>query len=244
MFVLSGAQVNFIARMHMAVYIETRDLAFNVQLKNMASKIGKYADTLGLTSDDVAGLQADAAAIDYITINQLAVQSFAENHSSFKKSLRRGSVLAQGVLPTPPVFGTAPPMPKHNVEGRLRLLMQRISHHPRYNSAIGEDLGIEAPVKTFAPKAGKPVFTIVLVEGGRPKLRWVKKKFQGVEIWKDVGQGFAKLDRDMMPDYIDKSALPALGISATWRYKMIYLLNDEVMGSWSDEVSITVHGEV
>jgi hypothetical protein len=48
----------------------------------------------------------------------------------------------------------------------------------------------------------------------------------------------------MRPDYIDKSNLPAAGITAVWKYKMIYLLKDEVIGNWSDVVTVTVHGEV
>jgi hypothetical protein len=38
--------------------------------------------------------------------------------------------------------------------------------------------------------------------------------------------------------------LPPQGTSATWKYKMIYLINDEPVGNWSDVVSVTVSGEV
>lgn len=57
-------------------------------------------------------------------------------------------------------------------------------------------------------------------------------------------EGFIKLDRDFNPDYIDKTPLPAEGISAVWKYKMIYLYKDEVVGEWSDEVTTTVYGNV
>src|SRR6266446_1189694 len=73
-----------------------------------------------------------------------------------------------------------------------------------------------------------PDSKIEMSSGGHPNLRWTKGKFDGVEIWKDSGTGLVKLDRDMRPDYIDKTNLPANGTAAVWRYKMIYLMNDEV----------------
>jgi hypothetical protein len=105
-------------------------------------------------------------------------------------------------------------------------------------------LGIAAPASTFNPADGKPDFFIEFSSGGHPNLRWTKGKFDGVEIWKDSGTGFVKLDRDMKPDYIDKTDLPKLGVAAVWKYKMIYLMDDEPIGNWSDVVSVTVHGEV
>ena len=53
-----------------------------------------------------------------------------------------------------------------------------------------------------------------------------------------------KLERDFHPDYTDKYALPQVGQSAVWSYKMIYLFQDEVVGSWSDVGAITVYGSV
>jgi hypothetical protein len=35
-----------------------------------------------------------------------------------------------------------------------------------------------------------------------------------------------------------------VGQSAVWKYKLIYVYNDETIGSWSDEVAVTVVGEV
>ena len=40
--------------------------------------------------------------------------------------------------------------------------------------------------------------------------------------------------------YTDKTALPAVGKSVIWKYKLIYLYHDEETGSMSDEASIAV----
>ena len=228
----------------MAIFIEKVDAAFNLQLKNFANKISTYSTALGLTATEVSAVKADAAAFDYILGNQLAVQTFAQNYTAFKSQLRTGSGLTLGALPLQPVFAAAPPMPAVNAESRFRNLLQRITHNAAYTVAMGQDLGIEAPAVVFVPAQGKPLFYIEFSSGGHPNLRWTRGKFQGVEIWKDSSAGFIKLDRDMRPDYIDKTNLPAAGATAVWKYKMIYLLKDEVVGNWSDVVNVTVQGEV
>ncbi len=231
----------------MALNIEKTDIALNAQLKNFGNKIGTYSAALGLTAAEVAAAKADATAFDYIMTNQLATQTFGQTYTGFKNLLRKGGEQTLGVLPVQPVFAVAPPVPAANIEGRFRNLLQRIAHNSGYTTAIGEDLGIEAPdaaATKASLNAGKPDFKIEMSSGGHPNLRWTKGKFDGVEIWKDSGTGLVKLDRDMRPDYIDKTNLPASGTAAVWRYKMIYLMNDEPIGNWSDVVNVTVYGEV
>ena len=53
---------------------------------------------------------------------------------------------------------------------------------------------------------------------------------------------FAFLTIDTVPDYLDTATLPVSGTSAVWRYKAIYRLNDEQVGSWSDIATIGVMG--
>lgn len=229
----------------MALLIEKSDLGLNTQLKTFNGKIDTYKTALGLTDAEVAATKADAAAFDFLLTAQDAVQTFAQNFTTYKNLLRKGGASTLGALPLMPALAPAPPMPeKPDLEGRFRILVQRIAYHPAYTTAIGRDLGIEAPEETFNPSEGKPSFYIEPTSGGYPNLRWKKGKYEGVEIWKDNGSGFAKLDRDMKPDYIDKTELPKAGTTALWKYKMIYLLNDEPIGNWSDVVSVTVYGEV
>lgn len=228
----------------MAIFIETNDADFNIQLNNFANKIANYGTALGLTTAEINSIKADAKAFDYVLGNQVAIQTFAHNYTTFKAQLRKGGTATLGALPKQPVFTTAPTMPLIGIESRFRALLQRITHQNGYTAAIGKDLGIDAPLTVFNAADGKPVFNITLSSGGYPNLHWTRRKFNGIEIWKDSGTGFIKLDRDMHPDFTDKTPLPAAGATAIWKYKMIYIINDEVIGHWSDVVSISVHGEV
>jgi hypothetical protein len=228
----------------MATYIESTDVTFNTQLKNFVSKIDTHASVLGLSTAEVASIKIDSHAFDYVVTNHVAIQSFAQNYTAFKSQLKKGGALTLGPLPILPALSAPPLMPSGDIIRRFRALVQRITHMNTYTPAIGYDLGIEASVKVFNPSLGKPVFYIEYVSGGLPQLCWPKGNYDGVEIWKDASNGFFKLDRDIRPNYIDKSPLPPAGITAIWKYKMIYIINDEPVGLWSDVVSITVYGEV
>lgn len=232
----------------MKTFIAKDEAAFLFQLGTFSEKITLYAEVLGITPTEVASVQADHDFLSYILGYNNRVQSYAHNFTQYKNLLRfgngsevLGAVPALSALPTP-----QPALVVANIEARFRALVQRCATSGNFNNAIGEDLGIIAPDTPFNPAEGKPVFTVEPGTGGSPLLKWKKGKFHGVEIWKDAGEGagWKKLDRDMRPDFIDKSPLPPAGVAKVWRYKMIYLFNDDQVGGWSEEATITVYGEV
>jgi len=228
----------------MGTFIEGTDRAFNTQLKSFANKLANYNTLLGISAAELTAIRADAIAFDYVMTNQETVQDFAHTYTNYHEQLRRGGSNTLGPLPLAPVFPAAPLMPGANIEARFRLLIQRITHATNYTLAIGQDLGIIAPVPDFNPDLGKPVFSITKIAGGHPVLVWKKGKFEGIDIFKDSGAGFVKLDRSTRPDYTDRSPLPAFGISAVWKYKMIYIYKDAEVGNYSDEATVTVVGEI
>ncbi len=175
---------------------------------------------------------------------QESTQDFSESVTSYKNLLRYGNgTQVLGAFPPQPQLPNSPAVPA-NVQERFSKLVQRIKGSPNYTKTIGEDLGIEADTSAFDPEAGKPVIKTAYSSGGHPVLKWKKGKFQGVEIWKNTGSGWVKLDTDSSPDYTDKTELPPVGQTAVWKYKMIYLYKDAVVGEWSDEVTVTVLGSV
>ena len=67
-----------------------------------------------------------------------------------------------------------------------------------------------------------------------------RKAFLRIEV--DRGTGFQFLAIDTIPNYTDTAPLPATGQSAVWKYRAIYLLDDEMIGQWSTTASISVMG--
>ena len=229
----------------MATFINTSDDGLNAQLKTFAQKIDTYKTPLGLDGAEVLSIKADSKFFDYVMSGVDGYRTLSQGMTAFKDLLRYGhNTDVLPAFPIPPVLGVVPPAVLANMQSRFARIIQHCVDSANYTKAIGEDLGIEAPVTPFDPNTGKPSFKIAMSSGGHPNLVWKKGKFQGVEIWKDPGTGFVKLDRDFSPDYIDKSPLPALGNSAVWKYKMIYINKDEVAGNYSDEAVVTVYGNV
>ena len=231
----------------MATFINPTDEGFATQLVTFCDKIDTYNVLLGITAGQVTAVKLDRDNYIYGFKSADTIDTFKQAVTGWKNLLRYGNgaqvlpvFTATPVLPAPPAAVEA------NVQGRFEQLVKQIAAHPKYTTNIGEDLGIEAAKTPFDPNLGKPKFRIEFSSGGHPNLVWKKGKFQGVEIWKstDRGASWQKLDKDFSPDYIDKSALPAVGQTAVWAYKMIYIYKDEVVGSYSGEESVTVYGQV
>ena len=231
----------------MATFIEAADEKFGTQLRGFCGKVDTHSATLGLAAGKITQIKRDSIFFDYTLDAANVFKTFSQQMNNYKQLLRKGrgdEVLP--AFPTLPTLAVTPPLALANVQKRFGEIIQDCVRSSNYTKSIGEDLGIEKPETVFDPQAGQPDFEIELNSGGRPNLLWPKGKFQGVEIWKDnsTGQGFKFLDKDFNPDYLDKSDLPAAGTSAVWKYKMIYLYKDEQVGNWSEEVVVTVYGNV
>jgi hypothetical protein len=219
---------------------------FTLQLQNYSSKLPSYKTLLDLTTQDIDEATADSDYIGWLLVNYVNVEDHFHKWTALKDQMRNGTGGSVANIPTDLVIPAPPAQVPPNIQSRFSSLAARIKKHRNYTDTIGRDLGIIAVQEVFNPEEGKPKFTITLSSGGHPHLLWIKGKYQGVEIWKDSGDGagYKKLDKDFRPDFTDKSDLPAAGSSAIWKYKMIYLYNDEHAGSWSDEVVVTVAGAV
>ncbi len=228
--------------------VEKSDEAYGLQMQKVCSKIGTYATALGVTPAEITALNNDKDLFVWSFEVQSVVQDYAQNITAFKNLVRHGNgTEVITAAPVPPTFPATPAIiVAANVQDRFSKLVQRIKGSTNYTKSIGEDLGIEVAHTPFDPQLGKPVFKTTYSSGGHPHLIWKKGKFQGVEIWVDRndGKGWVKLERDFHPDYTDKSPLPATGQTAVWRYKMIYLYQDETVGEWSDDATMTVYGSV
>jgi hypothetical protein len=121
-------------------------------------------------------------------------------------------------------------------------MVNRIKAHQGYTTAIGQNLGIEISASQKIDLDNSQPTLKSVMRGGVVNLLWKKGKLDGILIEKDSGDGFVTLDKDFHPDFIDNSVMPAQGQSAIWKYRAIYLMNDEKVGMWSDTITVTVSG--
>ena len=227
----------------MAYYLETNDEKFAIQIGNFGSKVGGYQTTFGLSDAEVKGAVQDAACFQWTVINIKKVETFKRNWTSFKNITRKGATnVVENLVPEFPVLDPMPPMVVPGIAFRFRTLANRIKAHQNYTVSIGQNLGIElTAAQKLEIDASQPSLKVVM-RGGKVNLDWKKNRFDGIVIEKDSGNGFVTLDKALRTKYIDNSALPAQGESAIWKYRAMYLLNDDQVGLWSDIVITTVMG--
>lgn len=210
-------------------------------LANFSSKLGHYAGSIGVTGIEVTATQADSAYWTWVLTVRNLYTSYAQLWTAFKNTAREGVTL--GANPVAPAVPAAPTAVPAGIFTRASLLAARIKKHPGCTPAIAQDLNIVGAAQAFDATTMKPVLTLIL-DAGQPNVGWKKQGMEGIQIWVDRGdgKGFVFLAVDTVPDYRDTAALPAPGASAVWKYKAIYLLNDEQVGQWSDVASISVMG--
>jgi len=224
-------------------YLARTDEKLSLQLDNFGSKIGLYAVQFGLTPAEVTSQIADAAYFSWTVNSHLKIDTHKKDWTIFKNILKKGADnVTANTAPSTPTLSAAPAVVAPGIVHRFSTVVNRIKAHQSYTTSIGQNLGIEKSTSAPLDKdSAKPIIKAVS-RGGKVNLLWKKGKYSGILIEKDSGTGFAMLDHDFVPDFIDNSALPAQGQSAIWKYRASYLVNDDRVGVWSDIVTITVAG--
>jgi len=227
----------------MKTIIVTSDLGFINQLDNYLTKVQLLIALLGLDALKIAVLEKDLILLKYIYAEMISFRTSAVGTTAYKNILMHGGDL--GPIPGLPVLpsGTVPDVTSGGVIGRFRDIVQDTANSKKITQDIMSSLGILAPESKEDIDAAKPEFHLTYSSAGHPMIVWTKGHFDGVEIWKSTdGITFTKLDKDIRPDYIDKSDLPAATKAENWYYKLIYFMDKDQVGQWSDIQSIAVAG--
>jgi hypothetical protein len=225
----------------MGSYLETSDEKFSLQLSNFATKIDIYATAFNFADADVASIKADAIYFDWSVKNILKVATYKKDWTMFKSILKKGeSNVTSNNAPTVPMLDKAPDAVAPGILFRFTTLVNRLKSHQSYTTAIGQNLGIELSNTQKVNFDGAQPSLKAVMRAGKVNLDWKKGKFEGIIIEKDSGAGFNILDKDLHPNFIDNSAMPAQGQSAIWKYRAMYFYGGDSVGLWSDIVTVSV----
>ena len=235
-------------------YMPDDDKGKVIFMNNYAGKLPLYATLLGISSADVTQVQNDAADFASAVNVVEAFKTYTHSLVQYKNHLRDG-VANGAALGT---LAAAPPLPVFsvtllaNIFLRISKQVATIKNNTNYTETIGKDLKIIGAETTSATGTSataktatlKPILSIKLNTGNVPHLSWKKGESHALRIMVDRGTGvFELLTVATHHTYIDKFALPALNTTAIWKYKAVYLDNDEnEMGEWSEVTQITVTG--
>jgi len=212
-------------------------------LDHFSGAMPRYATLLDVSAVDMAALKADADAFRYALHAQTDVLAYSQHWTSYKNVLKDGG---SGTADWPITLAFASPVPpavSPGVIARLAALAAHIKTHKNYTSAIGQDLWLIGSIQVLDTSTWKPILSIQN-QAGHPIIVWSKGQASAIEIWVDRGDGhdFVLLTINTEPNTTDTTPLPAAGASALWKYKAIYHLHDELVGQWSDVISVSVSG--
>lgn len=223
-------------------YLPTDDAGKAVWLLNFANKLPHYAAKFNITPAELTDIANGAKLFDALVTFQKQLDTYYSAFVKYKNQMRDGvlqsSTTINNALPILPTF-TAPPLVPFGILERTVSMADRILKFTTCLESDARDLGIFTEPKAPADKTtGKPLISLHLVQGGKPELVWKRMGFDGIEIHVNRGDGYHFLANDMRPNYIDNHAIGTE--PKVWKYKCIYLYNDERVGEWSDEAVITV----
>lgn len=234
----------------MADYIPSTDSELKTWLETFNTKLPAHAATFGLTAGQLASVNADQLNFSYWLDQTILFRDEKEERVSYKNSLRDGPIGAPaGTPPTAPVIPAAPAAVLPGIVLRMREMAQFIKNHPAYTNSIGQDLDIIGTVQAAERNSLKPVIKLVKTGGG-VEVQWKKGVAHALRIEKQaaggagpspvpapIGGNWALLAIDTEPHYLDTTVATT---PATWKYRAVYLINDEITGQWSDEAQISM----
>ena len=216
-----------------------------VWLRNFKTKLPTHATTLGLVAGEVTALLLDVDnAIYALDHYRGAVATFPQ--AAYQR--------IDDALLTPTLPGTiawlaftAPAgTPTAVAYGCLRRLFDFISETIKpaaaYDTAIGMDLGVEAPEVAAPEPTVVPAFDLRETSGGKLEVVWTKGVFDGVKLEFDLGPAGPKTDLDLRPNYT-LNWMPAPGATAIVKVRLRYLYKGDDFGNWSPWQPWTLTGQ-
>jgi hypothetical protein len=223
-------------------YIPYSDSERTVWLNNFSTKINMYAALVGITPAEVTAIQKDTAMFAYIVNMQEVYKQTLNNITSYKNLLKHAVGQQHlGAIPNAPTLSAAPTVVSEGVFDRISKLVKRIKASSSYTTAIGNDLGIIAPVQTIDVATMQPDLKVSL-DADRPHIKCSKGYADAIDLYVDRkdGAGFVLIGRLLKLDYIDAVNLPAGTLLAEWDYKARYVIGNNTVGLMSAVTSIVV----
>jgi len=226
----------------MSVYfIDQNTDEFSTQISVFAEQLPKYSDLLGFDDDEKTEAVNDAAYMAWVVKTTASRNKNKLAWTAYENLTRNGS--DEVLVLTAPIETaiTAPPiLVLPGVQKRYAQKAAKAKANPNCSIAIQKILDIYT---TPPSDVTTPLNLRLKEEAGYPLVRFFKYGFVGINLYRDTGDGYgSKPYKTLTTSPFLDTDLPALGITARYKYKGIFVVKDVETGSFSPEVSINVVG--
>jgi len=224
-------------------YLPQEDALFATWLSNFNTKLPFYTITFGLSAAQMATVSTDTFNFIYWYGQSELFKTESKERVAYKDMQRMGPLgIPPTLAPTAPVIPIAPAGVVPGIEPRIRILVQYIKNHPNYTVSIGQDLDIIGSEIVIDLPSLKPILTLVKLGAGI-EVQWKKGVAHALRIEKAViitagpppVWNFLSIDTE--PHYLDMTPITT---SQIWQYRAVYMMNDGLVGQFSDVSQIAV----
>ena len=226
----------------MSIYfVKQNNVQFSNQISGFSKELPHYSDGLGFTKDEVTEAANDANFMAWLVKSEMTEERNKLSWTAFVNASRDG---ADGALVlVPPVAIVLDAMPTLVLPGIEKRFAQKAAKAKANgcSEAIQKILGIYT-----SPETTEVTVPDVKVreEAGFPEISFHKYGHAAINLYRNTGTGYgSKPYKTLTKSAFIDTDLPAIGVTAQYKYKGIYTVNDIETGSYSPEVSINVVGK-
>ena len=225
----------------MSYFVEKNVALFSTQLTRFSVRLPVCATNLGFSDDEKAEAVADAAYMAWVVKTDEDAETNKLAWKAYETLAREGSVdILVLVPPAALVVTAAPTLVEPGIQRRFTQKAAKAKTNTKCSVAVQKDLGIYT-----APDAAVTIIPDLKVaeQAGHPELIFTKHGFLVINLYRDTGTGYGTAPYKTLTksNFIDYD-LPAVGVTAHYKYKIVFVENDIEVGSFSPEVSINVIG--
>jgi len=126
-------------------------------------------------------------------------------------------------------------------ETLVRAEVRRIKARSDYTEGLGAHLGIEGPESTFDLVNARPDLSAIDKTGGLVFLSFSKYTSSGINIYskRENDADWVKLDRATVSPFHDNRPLLQTGKAEMRQYSAVYMLNDDEVSQFSNQIAIS-----
>lgn len=228
-------------------YVKQGNDEFCAQLVHMRDTLPQFFAELSISAADphVSTNSIDATGFQYLCNRQSALKSASLGATSERNRIRHGdpeNPNTPSTLDYPAQPGAVPSPILPGVEDRFRALVEWLRTRPGWNDDIALTLDVLGAEQTSADQNELKPLLPLSTAGGHVLIGWKWQSARGLakalRIEVDRGNGWEFLTIDTQPGYTDKTPWPAA--AQKWKYRAIFVRDEENIGQWSDVAEIMV----
>jgi hypothetical protein len=208
-------------------------------LENMISQFPSKGESVGFSAAEIDDFILDCETVRFAILFARSARNFSKAANQFKKAVCGSKGKTSGV----PTFSSVEAPLFVNAAGALKRVqrsVRRMKIHSSYSQSVGEILRIHTAKQTpLALNEAKPKGAAESLVNSIVRIDWTKGKFTGVYVESMRGDEtvWTRIGFDTRSPFIDARAPLEAGKPEERRYRLLYFLNDERVGVWSDTFS-------